>query len=56
MDETGEEGLGIEELASKTCCEVSILARLMRHATALKFVRFSYGKVHATTLSNGLGA
>jgi hypothetical protein len=47
-------GLGFEELSSETCYGVSILARLMCLAAAMKLVRFSHAKVHATLLSNGL--
>ncbi|ROW06485.1 hypothetical protein VMCG_04236 [Cytospora schulzeri] len=56
LRDAGDSGLTIDELASNTGVDASLLARLMRHLVAMKLLFFADGRLHATPLSNGLAA
>ncbi|KAH7033625.1 putative hydroxyindole O-methyltransferase [Microdochium trichocladiopsis] len=56
LRDAGPDGLDPEALAEKIGVQASLFKRLMRHLVAMHVLTYSDGKIHATTLSNGLAA
>ncbi|KAH6646294.1 putative hydroxyindole O-methyltransferase [Truncatella angustata] len=54
LEDAGKAGLDFEELAAMTGSQLGLIERLMRHLVSTKVLTITDGKLHCTTLSNGL--